>query len=109
MIRSAPSRRAAITPHWLTAPSPTTAAVFPGPAFAESAALIPILDSVVQAYLIRHDPDMPPSGAFGERAITLVRSYKRDVDSKRAVLREIRRELARRARARSPRRGSSTS
>jgi hypothetical protein len=45
-------------------------------------ALIPILDSVVQAYL-------------GEDAPTaLVRSYKRDLDRNRAALRKLQRELA---------------
>jgi hypothetical protein len=60
-------------------------------------ALIPILDSVVQVYLTRDDPDMPLPGPFGERATTLVRSYKRDMDSNCAALRQIRRELAKRS------------
>src|SRR5581483_8761605 len=46
-------------------------------------ALIPMLDSVVQAYL---GEEMP---------IALVRSYKRDLDRNRAALRSIKRELAR--------------
>src|SRR5207247_7612769 len=37
IIRSAPRRRAAITPHKPTAPSPITAAVLPGPTLAETA------------------------------------------------------------------------
>ena len=53
-------------------------------------ALIPILDSVVQAYL---DPE--PDGSFGERATALVRTYKREVDSNRRSLRELQRALAR--------------
>jgi hypothetical protein len=58
-------------------------------------ALIPMLDSVVQEYLAT-DEAGPPSGAFGERAIDLVRRYKRDLDRNGPVLRELRRELARR-------------
>ena len=55
------------------------------------AALIPLLDSVVQAYLAT-DTVLP--GPFGERATALVRSYKRDLDRNRSILREVRRELA---------------
>ena len=57
-------------------------------------ALIPMLDSVVQAYLSSDDPGAGSSGSFGERATALVRSYKRDVDRNRSALREIQRELA---------------
>jgi Family of unknown function (DUF6308) len=57
-------------------------------------ALIPILDSVVQAHLTRDDPGTPSSGSFGERATALVRSYKRDLDRNRSALREIQQELA---------------
>src|SRR2546430_11458361 len=42
MIRSAPSRLAAITPHKPTAPSPTTATAFPGPTSAATAAWWPV-------------------------------------------------------------------
>ena len=56
--------------------------------------LIPILDSVVQAYLIEDDPTAPSRGSFGERATALVRSYKGDLDRNRATLRAVRRELA---------------
>ena len=42
MIRSAPSRFEAITPHRPTAPSPTTATVLPGPTCAASAAWWPV-------------------------------------------------------------------
>ncbi len=59
-------------------------------------ALIPMLDSVVQAYLTRDDPETGASGSFGDRATELVRSYKRDLDRNCAVLQEIQRELARR-------------
>jgi hypothetical protein len=52
-------------------------------------ALIPMLDSIVQAYL-----GEPGAGSFGERAAALVRSYKRDLDRNRAPLRQVRRELA---------------
>jgi hypothetical protein len=51
-------------------------------------ALIPMLDSVVQAYL-----GPPAPGSFGDRATTLVRSYKEDLDRNRAALCEIQREL----------------
>jgi transposase len=57
-------------------------------------ALIPMLDSVVQAYLTRDDPETGSSGSFGERATALVRSYKRDLDRNRSVLHELQRELA---------------
>jgi hypothetical protein len=55
-------------------------------------ALIPMLDSVVQAYLALD----AATGSFGERATELVRAYKVDLDRNRAVLRAVRRELARR-------------
>jgi Family of unknown function (DUF6308) len=57
-------------------------------------ALIPMLDSVVQAYLTDEDLDPPSSGSFGERATALVRSYKRDLDRNQPALREIQQELA---------------
>jgi Family of unknown function (DUF6308) len=57
-------------------------------------ALIPILDSVVQKYLVDDDPgaEVP----FGERALTLVDGYKRDLDRNRAAVQAVRRELTRR-------------
>ena len=57
-------------------------------------ALIPMLDSVVQRYL--SDDDLGPQAPFGERALGLVRGYRRDLDGNRAALRMVRRELARR-------------
>jgi hypothetical protein len=57
-------------------------------------ALIPMLDSVVQRYL--EDDDPGPDAPFGERALALVRGYKRDLDRNRAAMRAIRQELARR-------------
>ena len=57
-------------------------------------ALIPMLDSVVQAYLTTEGPVTRSSGTFGERATALVRSYKRDLDRNRALLHELQRELA---------------
>jgi hypothetical protein len=57
-------------------------------------ALIPILDSIVQTYLTTDDARTRSSGSFGERAIELVRSYKRDLDRNRSVLQEVQRELA---------------
>ncbi len=59
-------------------------------------ALIPMLDSVVQAYLAGDDPGPRSSASFGERATALVRGYKRELDRNRSALREIRRQLARR-------------
>jgi hypothetical protein len=56
-------------------------------------ALIPLLDSFVQAYL---EPETSLPEPFGERATALVRSYKVDLDRNRLVLREVRRGLARR-------------
>lgn len=56
-------------------------------------ALIPMLDSVVQAYLAA---DEPPPLEFAERATALVRSYKQDLDANRAALSEAKRELAKR-------------
>jgi hypothetical protein len=57
-------------------------------------ALIPMLDSVVQAYLTRDVPATRAPGSFGEHATALVRSFKRDLDRNRAALREIQGELA---------------
>lgn len=57
-------------------------------------ALIPMLDSVVQAYLV--DDDLGVHAPFGDRALGLVRGYKRDLDGNRAALRALRRELAKR-------------
>jgi hypothetical protein len=56
--------------------------------------LIPMLDSVVVAYLTTDDPVRQSPESFGGRATDLVRSYKRDVECNRAALRAIRRELA---------------
>jgi hypothetical protein len=57
-------------------------------------ALIPLLDSLVQKHLA--DDDLGPRTPFSERALALVRGYKRDLDHNRAALRTLRRELARR-------------
>jgi hypothetical protein len=57
-------------------------------------ALIPMLDSVVQAYLTMDDPGPNSSESFGERATALARSYKRDLDRNRSVVHEIQRQLA---------------
>jgi Family of unknown function (DUF6308) len=57
-------------------------------------ALIPMLDSVVQAYLTSDDPETTSSESFGERATALVRSYKHDLDRNQALLLELQRELA---------------
>jgi hypothetical protein len=57
-------------------------------------ALIPMLDSVVQAYLLDGRPTAQ-SGSFGERATELVRTYKDDLDRNLPALREIQSELAR--------------
>jgi Family of unknown function (DUF6308) len=55
-------------------------------------ALIPMLDSVVQNYL--EDDDLGAQATFGERALGLVRGYKRDLDRNRAAVRAVRQELA---------------
>jgi hypothetical protein len=57
-------------------------------------ALIPMLDSVVRAYL-GEDPAVR-SSSFAERATALVRSYKRELDLNSSLLLELRGELARR-------------
>jgi hypothetical protein len=57
-------------------------------------ALIPMLDSVVQNYL--QDDDLGVKAPFAERALGLVRGYKRDLDLNRAALRAVRLEIARR-------------
>ena len=57
-------------------------------------ALIPLLDSVVQRHL--EDDDPGAEAPFGERALALVRGYKRDLDRNRAALRAVRRALAKR-------------
>jgi hypothetical protein len=57
-------------------------------------ALIPMLDSVVQAYLATDDTGARTSGTFGERATALVRGYKQDLDRNRSALRQVREELA---------------
>jgi hypothetical protein len=56
-------------------------------------ALIPMLDSVVQAYLASDDPATRSSGSFGEQATALVSSFKRDLDRNRSALHEIQQEL----------------
>ncbi len=58
-------------------------------------ALIPMLDSVVRKYL--EDDDLGAQAPFGERALGLVRGYKRDLDSNWAAVRAVRQELARRS------------
>ena len=57
-------------------------------------ALIPMLDSVVQAYLAEEDPGPRSSVSVGERATALVRGYKRDLDRNLPALHEIQRQLA---------------
>jgi Family of unknown function (DUF6308) len=53
-------------------------------------ALIPGLDSIVQAYLATDES----RASFGERATALVENYKVDVDRNLAALREVQRGLA---------------
>jgi uncharacterized protein DUF6308 len=55
-------------------------------------ALIPMLDRVVQAYLAADDPNASQA-SFGERAKTLVESYKHDLDRNLAALRQVQRGL----------------
>ena len=54
-------------------------------------ALIPMLDSVVQAYLATADSK---EASFADRATALVESYKHDLDRNLAALRRIQRDLA---------------
>ena len=54
-------------------------------------ALIPILDSIVQRYLEEDDPGAQTP--FGERALALVRGYRRDLDSNGAAVGAVRQEL----------------
>ena len=63
------------------------------------AALIPMLDSVVQAYLEEDDPTTGSSGSYGDHAIALVRSFKTDVDRNSSALSGLRQELAGRGHA----------
>jgi DNA-binding PucR family transcriptional regulator len=51
-----------------------------------------MIDSVVQKYL--ESDDLGAQALFGERALGLVRGYKRDLDRNRAAVRAVRRELA---------------
>jgi len=53
---------------------------------AKRPALVPMLDSVVQTYLAVDD--LGADALFGERAIALVRGYKRDLDLNRRALRD---------------------
>jgi hypothetical protein len=69
--------------------SKTTKALHP-----KRPSLIPMLDSVVQKYLL--EDDAGAQAPFGERALGLVRGYKRDLDRNRPALRAVRQELARR-------------
>ena len=55
-------------------------------------ALVPMLDSVVQKYL--DGDEVEAHAPFGERAIGLVRAYKRDLDRNRPAMRAVRQELA---------------
>jgi len=57
-------------------------------------ALIPMLDSVVQRYL--QNDDLGARAPVGERALGLIRGYKRDLDGNRAAVRAVGQELARR-------------
>ena len=67
-------------------------------------ALIPMLDSVVQAHLAEDDPGPRSSDSFGERATALVRSYKRRARSQ--PLRPARDSATTRAPRASPHRGA---
>jgi hypothetical protein len=60
-------------------------------------ALIPMLDSFVQAYLTAGEPGKRLPARFAARAVELVRAYKQDLDANRAPLRHLQRELGRRA------------
>jgi len=55
-------------------------------------ALIPILDSIVQKYL--EDDDSGAQAPFAERALGLVRGYRRDLVNNGPAVQAVRRELA---------------
>jgi hypothetical protein len=55
-------------------------------------ALVPMLDSVVRTHL--QDDDLGAAAEFGERALALVRGYKRDLERNSAAVGAVRRELA---------------
>jgi uncharacterized protein DUF6308 len=55
-------------------------------------ALIPMLDSVVQRYLV--EDDIGARAPFGGRALALVRGYRRDLDRNRSAVQAVREELA---------------
>jgi len=57
-------------------------------------ALIPMLDSIVQGYLVTYGAETAADDSFGERGIALVRSYKRDLDRNAQALRRIKRGLS---------------
>jgi hypothetical protein len=55
-------------------------------------ALIPILDSVVQTYLLDDDPGK--QAPFADRALALARGFARELADHRPALRAVQRELA---------------
>jgi hypothetical protein len=55
MICSAPSRLEAITPQSPTAPSPTTATIFPGPTLAAFARVVAGAENVAEGQEARHE------------------------------------------------------
>jgi hypothetical protein len=57
-------------------------------------ALIPMLDSIVQAYL--RDDDLGAQAPFADRALGLVRGYQRDLGRNRAAVRAVRQDLTER-------------
>jgi uncharacterized protein DUF6308 len=57
-------------------------------------ALIPMLDSTVQAYL--RDDDLGAQVPFADRALGLVRGYQRDLDRNQAAVQAVRHDLTRR-------------
>jgi hypothetical protein len=57
-------------------------------------ALIPMLDSIVQAYL--RDDDLGAEAPFAERALGFVRGYQRDLDRNRAAVQAVRQDLTER-------------
>jgi hypothetical protein len=56
--------------------------------------LIPMLDSVVQGYLVTDGAETAAHDSFGEQGIALVRSYKGDLDRNVQALSEIKRDLS---------------
>jgi hypothetical protein len=76
MIRSAPSRFAAITPQRSTAPSPTTATVFVGPDLGRDGGVVPGAHHVSECEQRRHERVVLADWQRNERAVCLRDAYR---------------------------------